>query len=70
MEMSTMSDDTDEQIAIAMKMIAAALRSLGTADANTPMGAIEMLSFEIKEGSERIARALHDIAEAIREHRA
>jgi hypothetical protein len=40
---------------------------LGTGDASTPLGAMELLAFEIKEGSERAATALDNIADAIRE---
>jgi hypothetical protein len=43
--------------------IAAALHRLGTADAATPMGAIEFLSLEIKNGFERLASAIEDAAE-------
>lgn len=47
--------------------IAGALHSLGLKDAATPMGAIELLSLQIKEGSERIAQGLNEIADAIRD---
>jgi hypothetical protein len=49
----------------AVHEIAMALRFLGMGDAATTMGAIELLSREIKEGSERIADRLNRIAEAI-----
>jgi hypothetical protein len=45
--------------------ISKALRSLGTGDSCTRMGAIELLSKEVKEGSERISEALNNIAQAI-----
>jgi len=45
-----------------------AIRSLGTGDAATSMGGLELLAMEIKEGSIRIASALEHLAEAITEH--
>ena len=42
------------------------LKKLGLADAHTRLGAIELLAREVKQGSERIARAVHDLAEAMR----
>jgi hypothetical protein len=47
--------------------IARALKDLGLADASTPFSAIEALSLELKEGSQRIANGLESIAEAIRD---
>ena len=38
---------------------------LGTGNAATQMGAIELLAKEVKEGTERVASGLHAIAEAI-----
>lgn len=58
----------EEQMALALKAIASALRDLGTANAATPMGALEMVAMELKEGSTRIAEGLFAIADAIREH--
>lgn len=51
-----------DPIATELDRIAYALRCLGTADAATPMGAIEFLACEVKE----IAPALREMAEAIR----
>jgi hypothetical protein len=45
------------ELARAQKATAVALDRLGTADAATSMGAIEMLSLEIKNGAEAIAAA-------------
>lgn len=42
-------------IARALGRVANALEKLGTANASTPMGAIEMLALEIKNGFERMA---------------
>lgn len=39
--------------------IASALRALGTADAATPMGAIEMLALAVQEGFFKLADADH-----------
>lgn len=61
-----MSDAGDKQIAEAIRSAASLL---GTSDAATPMGAIEMLAMEIKEGATRIADALALIAEAIENDR-
>ena len=44
------------------------LKRLGTADAATPMGALEAHAAVIKEGAENIASAIRDLAEAVREH--
>lgn len=43
--------------------IAYALRCLGTADAATPMGAVELLAMEVKG----IAAGLRELADAVRE---
>lgn len=42
-----------------------AARHLGTGDAGTHLGALESLAIETKEGSQCIARALWDVAEAL-----
>lgn len=55
------------EVAEAIKDVAVALRVLGLNDAATSMGALELLSKEIKEGSERIAEGLNSIASAIME---
>ncbi len=44
--------------------IAEGLARLGLADAATPMGAIEMLSKEVKEGFEKLSLAIDCIADA------
>ncbi len=59
--------DTLDNCASGLQRIGRALERLGLDEASTPLGAIEVLSKEIKEGSERIADALTAIAEAIRE---
>ena len=56
-----------EAVLAGLQAIATALRYLGLADASTPMGAMEVLSMEIKDGSTRVAEGLHAIADAIRE---
>jgi hypothetical protein len=65
-ELRGIEDRTDAQeIALGLHEVALAIRyaawSLGTAGASTPMGAIEMLAGEVKEGTERIATALSDV---------
>lgn len=52
--------------AVALLDIGKALERLGTNGAG-PMGAIEVLALEVKEGTERVSAALLEIAEAIRD---
>ncbi len=56
-----------ESVSSAGTSIASALRALGTGNASTDVGAIELLAMEIKNGSERIAGAIDNLAEAIRD---
>ncbi len=49
-------------IAHALNKVAQALERLGTNDAATPMGAIEMLSLEIKNGFEKLAMSREEIS--------
>jgi hypothetical protein len=59
-------DPTDTPTtAEAIDSVARALRSLGTADAATPMGAIEYLTSTQEEGMESISRALVDISDSL-----
>jgi uncharacterized protein YukE len=44
------------------------LKWLGNADAATSMGALEAHGLTIKESADQIASAIHDLAEAVREH--
>jgi hypothetical protein len=57
--------DNDERLVMAAEEMVRAFHNLGKADASTPMGAIELLSKEIKCGAEGIAAALHEIAVAL-----
>ena len=57
----------NDEIAAALDNVAIQLRKLGTNDASTAMGAIELLASELKDGCEAIAYGLHDVANAIRE---
>lgn len=57
---------SDEQ-AEALRSIATWLKYLGTGDAGTTMGAIECLAMCVKESNESIARAIGDLADAVRE---
>ncbi len=59
--------EDEELLAEALEKIAKALSNLGLGNAATQMGAIELLSKEVKEGSERIAEGLQAISEAISE---
>ena len=58
-----------ERFVTAVEHLVSALYDLGKADASTPLGAIEILSNEIKCGAEGIANALYEIARAMRERR-
>ena len=51
----------------ALQDIALALRRLGVADADTHMGALELLAMETRDGTRRVAEGLHAIAEALGE---
>ena len=44
-------------IARSLSRVAKALERLGTNDASTPMGAIELLSLEVKNGFEKLANS-------------
>lgn len=46
-----------------LKDVASALHRLGTNDAGTQMGAMEMLASELKEGLAQVASALESIAQ-------
>lgn len=56
-------------IARGLEMVSKSIERLGTADAATPMGAVEMLSKEVRDGLERISasigRGLTEIADSI-----
>lgn len=61
-----------EQITLMAKALVSvhcALDRLGNNDAATQMGAIENHAKEIREGSERIASAIDNLADAIRENK-
>ncbi len=51
----------------ALHAIAESLKNLGNGDASTQMGAIENLSKEVKEGTERVAYATERVADALYE---
>lgn len=50
-----------------MKQLIHELKYLGNGNASTHMGAIEGLSVMVKEGLLEVARALDNVAEALRE---
>ncbi len=52
-------------VAAGLFAIAKAIHDLGTADAATPMGAVEMLAMEVRDGTTRIAEALDRAAGAL-----
>ena len=49
----------------AIENLTAAIEKLGLNEADTNMGAIELLAKEVKEGSERIASELSEIRAAL-----
>jgi nitrogen-specific signal transduction histidine kinase len=55
-------------IAEAINRVAKSLHELGTADAVTPMGAIELLALEVKNGLGAIAGAITHLADTIQEN--
>lgn len=57
----------EENQAMALYAIANALDRLGLAGAATPMGALEVISKELKDGFEGIAGAIGSIGGAIRD---
>lgn len=62
-----MKDKKIEAIALVADSIRYAANALGTNQAATPMGAIELMAKESREGSERIAASLSEIATALGE---
>lgn len=54
-------------IADSIEHVAEALHKLGVANAATPMGALEHVGLELKNGSDAISSAIGDLAEAIRD---
>ena len=49
---------SDENIALALYAIANELNALGLKDAHERMGALELLAYEVKTGSERLTDTL------------
>jgi hypothetical protein len=64
----SMDIDRTDDVAKALACIAMQIKYLGVGVAASTMGGLEFLAVQVKEGSERIAEALHAIAEAIAEH--
>lgn len=58
-------NDDDNEIA---KAIMYAAKTLGTGNAASDMGAIEYLGSEVREAGAAIARAIDNLADALREH--
>lgn len=56
------------EIAESISAVARSIDRLGLADAATPMGAIEVLSREVRDGMVSIAGAMESVAEAIGNH--
>ena len=55
-------------ITAGLRAIAESLQRRGNADAATPQGALEAQGGAVLEAAEKIATALHDVADVIREH--
>ncbi len=60
-------EDENETLFEGLIEIARAINRLGNADAATSMGGLEALGKMIKEGDERIATSISDVAEALLE---
>lgn len=65
MRKEELSETIEEAIDEMSEAIRVGLRNLGTGNAATPMGAIEFLACEIKEGSIRVAESIATIGEAL-----
>jgi hypothetical protein len=52
------------EVAGALNGVASAINKLGLADASTPMGAVELLSKEVREGAVGVADQLEAVASA------
>lgn len=63
--MNGISETVEEAIDGLADVMRTGLSNLGTGNAATSMGAIELLSFEVKEGSTRVAESLNIIGEAL-----
>jgi len=53
------------EVAGAVDAVATAINKLGLADASTSMGAVELLSKEVREGAEKIGDGLDAISAAV-----
>lgn len=60
----------EDDLTTAVFAIARALRDLGNGDACTPMGGLEALGVALVDACGRIADALNNVAEAIRDTKA
>lgn len=64
-----MDKEAAQILADAIGALAQATRDLGTGNAATDMGALEFLAIEFRDGTTRMAAAISDLAEAVREAR-
>jgi hypothetical protein len=60
--------EDEDDLAQAIRSVGRAIDRLGNADAMTPMGGLEALGKVLSESIDGLAAAMHDVAEAIREH--
>jgi hypothetical protein len=58
----------ENEVAEAIKSLAFQVKYLGTGENGSPMGAVEFLATELKEGLEGVASAIYEHAEATRNH--
>ncbi len=63
-----MDPAVEDRIATALENLALHHKYLGTGDAGTAMGAIEMLAKEVMEGTTRVAEAIDRLADAVARH--
>jgi len=57
-------------VAYAILRLSKSVQRLGTGNAATPFGGLELVAHEIRNGLDQLALAQHDNASAIRDHRA
>ena len=56
-----------ELVADALKAVATQVKHLGVGDAAWPMGALECVAAELRDGLNEVASSIRTLAEAIRE---
>jgi len=54
-----------QEVAGALDGVAGAINRLGLADASTPLGALELMAKEVRDGAEKIGDSLDGVAEVV-----